>query len=146
MNSNEQQPKVGIVRIYVKDISFESPNTPQVFMRQINPEVSLRVDVHHKAVEGPIHEVVLAMTLEAKQEGNVAFIVEIEQAGLFEVRDATDSQCDGILNVFCATTLFPYARQTIDSLLGQGGLPPLMMAPFNFESLYRQKKLKIQDS
>ncbi len=138
--TQDQQPKIGIARIYIKDLSFESPAAPNIFSQQLEPEVGLRVSVEHRGLQEQLFEVVLQLTIEARQKGEIAFIVEVEQAGIFEIRDASDQQRVNILNIFCPATLFPYARQAVDAALGQGGFPPLMLAPLNFEALYRQKQ------
>ena len=132
--------QIGIARIYLKDISFESPAAPGIFRKRWEPKIDLRVGVAHRHVEEKFYEVTLELRAEAKDEkGEVGFIVEVEQSGLFEVQGFEGEECDHVLQVFCPTNLFPYARQVIDQNLVQGGFPPIMLAPVSFESLYRQK-------
>ena len=125
--------QVGIVRIYLKDLSFESPKAPQIFRENWRPEIKLDVSVKLKRIEGDFYEVCLGMTVEAKSTTEIGFIVELEQAGLFEIRGPEGAHLERALRVFCPTVLFPYARQTIDQALLLGGFPPLMLAPINFE-------------
>lgn len=133
------EPTVGIIRIYAKDLSFELPAAPAVFKKQGNSEVNLRIEVTHKKIEATVFEVVLRLTVEAKSGGAVDFIAEVEHAGLFDIKGATSTSLEAILNVFCPTNIFPYARQAIDAMLLQGSLPPLHLGAVNFESLWRQK-------
>lgn len=135
-----QQPELSILRIYTKDISFESPSSPRIFMENMQPKIDVRVQVHHNEIQENIHEVILEFFAEAKNEkGEIAFIIEIEQAGLFEMKHFKDADRDHCINVFCATNLFPYVRQVVDQNLIQGSLPPLTMAPINFESIYANR-------
>lgn len=132
--------QIGIARIYVKDLSFESPKTPAIFRDNWRPEVKMDVNVKPRRIEGTMFEVVLTLTVEAKEGSEVGFIVEVEQAGLFDVRGPEGPAIDRALQVFCPSTLFPYARQVIDQSLNQGGFPPLMLAPVNFEQLFQRNQ------
>ena len=129
------QVEIGIAHIFVRDISFESPD-PLTFLRSATrPQIRLDARVGVKVVQESLFEVRLELTVEAKTDDKVVFIVEVEQCGLFEVRNASQDQLEHVLNVFCPTTLFPYARQAVDQALNHGGFQPLMLAPINFESL-----------
>jgi len=129
-----KQPKIGIAKIYLKDLSFESPAAPAVFQKPWKPAVNIQVTVNHRQINEKIYEVTLLLNIEAKSEDQIVAIVEVEQAGLFEVIDASQQQLDHILKVFCPTTLFPYARQAIDATLNGGGFPSMMLSPINFEA------------
>lgn len=132
----ENGPRINISKVYIKDLSFESPAVPHIFQKEFQPKVGLNVQVEAKHVQENFHEVTLSITAEAKGVGNeVFFIVEIEQAGLFHIEAGDNPQLDRILKVFCPTVLFPYARQAIDNALTLGGFPPLLLAPLNFEQL-----------
>ena len=133
------EPTVGIVRIYAKDLSFELPGAPAVFRKQGNSEVNLRVDVTNRKIEGSVYEVVLHLTVEAKSAEATDFIAEVEHAGLFDIKGANASDLDMILNVFCPTNIFPYARQAVDGMLQQGSLPSLHLGSVNFDAIWRQK-------
>lgn len=135
--------QIGIARIYVKDLSFESPQAPQIFRDNWQPEIKMNAVVKPRRVQANMFEVTLELTVEAREKDEVGFIVEIEQAGLFDIRGPEGPGFDRALQVFCPATLFPYARQAIDQSLIQGGFPPLMLAPLNFEAMaQRQGELK----
>ena len=131
------QVEIGIARLYVKDLSFESPAAPGVFTKNFQPEIKVRVGVKPQRIEENLFEVCLELHIEGRSGDMVGFIVEIEHAGLFEIRNAPEAQLDSILTVFCPATIFPYARQAIDNAMIQGGFPPLTMSPLDFESLRR---------
>ena len=131
--------QLGIVRIYVKDLSFESPKAPQIFRANWRPEIKLDVTVTPRQIEGSFFEVVLGLTIEAKEGSEIGFIVELEQAGLFDVRGPEGGPLEQALRVICPNLLFPYARQAVDQALLLGGFPPLMLAPINFELSNQQR-------
>ena len=128
-----QSIQLGIVRVYVKDLSFESPRSPQIFRNQWRPEIKLDVSVTPRHIEESLFEVILAINVEARENKDVGFIVEIEQCGLFDVRGPEGQAMEHALRVVCPNVLFPYARQAVDQALLAGGFPPLMLAPINFE-------------
>lgn len=126
-------------RIYTKDISFESPMTPNVFRQEWKPAVN--VDLNTKSSrfdEEGNHEVVLTLTITAKLEEQTAFLVEVQQAGIFFVAGFEGEGLRQLLATVAPTILFPYAREAIDNLVVKGGFPPLMIAPVNFDALFRQ--------
>lgn len=133
------QIEVGIARIYVKDLSFESPRAPDVFQQQVQPELKIQVNVTPKNLGNQFYEVGLNLLVEAVQNKDPVFVIEVEQAGIFEIKNATQTQLDHILTVFAPSTLFPYARAAIDQALVQGSLPPLALAPINFEAMRQQR-------
>jgi len=145
MTTEQNVLQIGIARIYVKDLSFESPKAPMVFRGEAwRPELKLDVGVKPRKIQGDYWEVALELTIEAKESGEVAFIVEIEQGGLFEIKGPEGVGIDRALQIFCPSTLFPYARQAIDQALLVGGFPPLMLAPINFEALREAQEQKPQ--
>jgi preprotein translocase subunit SecB len=138
-NQANQSIQLGIVRVYVKDLSFESPRSPQIFRTQWRPEIKLDVSVTPRHIEESLFEVVLAINVEARENKDVGFIVEVEQCGLFDVRGPEGQAMEHALRVVCPNVLFPYARQAVDQALVAGGFPPLMLAPINFEMPNHQK-------
>jgi len=131
--------QVRLDRIYLKDSSFESPGTPEVFGEEWKPE--LNVDIGTRANSGPAgrFEVVLSATVRAKRgNGKTAFIVEVQQAGLFQIQGLAGEMLQLALGTVCPTTLFPYLREAIDSLVVRGGFPALHLAPVNFDALFKQ--------
>lgn len=136
---NNPPAQVRLERIYLKDSSFESPGTPEVFGEEWKPEIN--VDIGTRTNSGPSgrYEVVLSGTIRAKRaNGKTAFIVEVQQAGLFFIQGLTGDMLQMALGTVCPTTLFPYLRESIDGLVVKGGFPPLHLAPVNFEALFRQ--------
>ncbi|MBZ9566839.1 MULTISPECIES: protein-export chaperone SecB [Modicisalibacter] len=138
----EQQLQFSLQRIYVKDISFESPNAPAVFQQPFKPKVGLDLNTTHEEVGENLYEVVVKVTAQVSHadSGSTSFLVEVEQAGLFRIAGLEGDQLDHTLGAFCPNVLFPYARECIDSLVNRGSFPPLMLAPVNFEAMYAQKK------
>ncbi|SDL59801.1 protein translocase subunit secB [Franzmannia pantelleriensis] len=136
------QLKFSLQRIYVKDISFESPNAPAVFQQPFKPKVSLDLNTSSSQIGDDLYEVVVKVTAEVKhsETENTSFLAEIEQAGLFRIAGIEGQQLEHTLGAFCPNMLFPYARECIDNLVNRGGFPPLMLAPVNFEAIYAQKK------
>ena len=126
-------------RIYTKDISFESPMTPNVFRQEWKPAVNVDLNTKSSRVdEEGNHEVVLTLTITAQLEEQTAFLVEVQQAGIFYVVGIEGEPLRQVLATVGPNILFPYARESIDALVVKGGFPPLMLSPVNFEALYRQ--------
>ena len=139
--AQDQQPQQQFVmqRIYNKDISFESPGTPGVFRKQWQPKVNVDLNTKSNPMdEEGHHEVVLSVTLTAKVDDETAFLVEVQQAGIFLITGFTEEQMRRVLATAAPNILFPYARENIDSLVVKGGFPPVMLAPVNFDALFEQ--------
>lgn len=139
---DKPQLQFALQRIYVKDISFEAPNSPTVFQQPFKPKVGLDLNTTSRQVGEGLYEVVVKVTAQVthSEEGTTSFLAEIEQAGLFRISGIEGQQLDHTLGAFCPNMLFPYARECIDNLVNRGGFPPLMLAPVNFEAIYAQKK------
>ena len=138
-------PEVRLENIYLKDVSFESPMSPQVFSESLEPRLQVDFNASTKPLGSPRYEVVLTTRIEGKaQDGQTAFIIEVQQAGIFGFDGFAEPQIHQVMGTFCLTTLFPYVRETIDSLALKGGLPPLKLAPINFDALYAQGVLRAQ--
>jgi preprotein translocase subunit SecB len=131
-------------RVYLKDLSFESPAAPDVFRKQYQPQVSLDLRTRSSAMEDDHHEVVLTITITAKIEEETAFLVEVQQAGIFYVKGIEGEELRRILAIYCPNVLFPYARETIDTIVTKGTYPALMLAQVNFEGLYAQAMQQAQ--
>jgi preprotein translocase subunit SecB len=142
MAEQEQAAKqLAISKIYVKDFSFESPQSPGVFKSgDWKPETNLNLRSAHTAIEGNAHEVVLTITVEAKQGDTSLFLVELQQAGIFEIAGYEGDELQAIVGSFCPNILFPYARETIASMIQKGGFPEFVLQPINFDALYLQAK------
>ena len=133
--------QLAISKIYIKDFSFESPQTPLVFKSgEWKPQTSLNLRSMHSAVEGDMHEVILTITVEAKEEDKTLFLVELQQAGLFEIAGYDGEELAAIVGSFCPNILFPYAREAIAAVIQKGGFPEFVLQPINFDALYMQSK------
>jgi len=138
-SNTQSKPEIGVERLYVKDISFESPQAPGVFAGAWEPQVKLDINTRFQQLEPNRHEVVLTITVNALQEEEkTAFIIEVQQAGIFHITGLEKDHLRRVLSAMCPGMLFPYARETIDSLAVRGGFPPLSLAPVNFDALYEQ--------
>ncbi|MBE8215270.1 MAG: protein-export chaperone SecB [Endozoicomonadaceae bacterium] len=138
----DKQPQFAIQRVYVKDLSFESPKVPQIFKTEWNPEVKLDLSAAHTELkdEEGLYEVVLSITVTVTSKKTTAFIAEIKQAGIFTIKNIPVEHMQQTLSAFCPNILFPYARETIDNMIIRGSFPPIMLAPVNFDALLEQAK------
>ncbi len=125
-------------RIFIKDLSFEAPQGAAAFKQQWQPQVNLDLNTRNGQLDADNYEVVLTLTVTAKQGEDTAFLVEVQQGGVFLCKGLEGEQLHQVLGSLCPSILFPYARETIDSLVVKGSFPPLMIAPVNFEALYQQ--------
>ena len=133
------QQQFTMQRIYAKDVSFESPASPDIFRQNWQPNVNVDLNTRSsKADETGNHEVILTITVTAKMEDTSAFLVEVQQAGIFFAAGIEEDSLKQILATVAPNILFPYAREAIDALVVKGGFPPLMLAPVNFDALYQQ--------
>lgn len=144
--AQEPTSQFSLQRIYVKDLSFEAPKSPEVFREEWNPNIELDLNTRQRALEGDFHEVVLTITVTVKTGEEVAFIAEVQQAGIFLVQGLDDASQGHALGAFCPSILFPYARETLDSLVVRGSFPALMLAPVNFDALYAQELQRMQSA
>lgn len=144
-NEQAATQNLAIQKIYTKDISFESPNSPFGFQDEWKPEVSVDINTDGQTLENNNFEVVLKVTITAKNNDKTAFLVEVQQAGVFQLTGFDDEQQAFILGSYCPGTLFPYARQVISNLVTDGGYPPVILAPVNFEALYQEHLKQKQD-
>lgn len=131
--------QLAIQKIYVKDVSFEAPNSPAVFTGELNPTADVHFANRTTALDAENHEVVLTVTVKVRQEERTIYLVEVQQAGIFTVRGFPAEHLGAILATACPNTLFPFAREAICDLVSKGGFPQLLLAPVNFEILYAQE-------
>ncbi|AWN73312.1 protein-export chaperone SecB [Legionella anisa] len=136
---NQNETQFMIQRIYTKDLSFETPNTPAVFQQQWEPELNLEINTSSTQLEPGVYEVILTVTTTVSNKKTTAFLVEVKQAGIFTIQGAPENQLDHLLNSFCPNILFPYAREAITSQVIRGSFPQLVLAPINFDALYMQQ-------
>ena len=133
---NAAGPNFAVQRLYLKDLSFETPQGPAAFQKQWKPKVNQDLSTKSAKMDDNIYEVALRITVTVKDEEETIYLIEVEQAGLFTIKGIDGPQLAQVLNVTCASMLLPYAREAIDSTLIKGSFPPLMIPPINFESLF----------
>ena len=138
--SNDSK-QIGISKIYVKDFSFESPKAPDVFRSaEWSPQTDLNLRSSHTSIADDHHEVVLTITIEAKQNEETVFLVELHQAGLFNIAGYSEEEFKAIVGSFCPNILFPYARESVANIIQKGGFPEFLLQPINFDALYLQSR------
>lgn len=141
--NKEQQHEFSIQRIYIKDLSYEAPNTPDIFNVDWAPQVDLNLHTSSQKISDHVYEVVLQITVSVKLKDKTAFLVEVKQAGIFSLKGFTEEQIGPMLGNFCPNILFPYARELVSETICRGSFPPLYLAPINFDAFY-QEQLKHQ--
>src|SRR5476651_2000311 len=136
--TDSTKPNFEIQRIYTKDLSYEAPNTPHTFSEDWKPEVQLNLETKSSRIQENVHEVILSVTATVTSSKKSAFLVEIQQSGIFMITGFPSDQLHQMLGSFCPNILFPYARERISDLVVRGGFPQLILAPVNFDALYAQ--------
>lgn len=131
-------PEFSIQKIFIKDLSFESPDAPDVFLREWKGDTNIQLNTNARPVreEDGVYEVELGLTVTTKSQDQTAYLVEIKQAGVFIIRGFPEDQRNQLLGSYCPGTLFPFARETVADLVAKGGFPQLLLQPVNFEALY----------
>ncbi len=142
-STEEKPPVFHIQRIYMKDMSFETPKTPHIFQQDWTPDVQLEVTSDHTVLSGNAYEVVLRLTVTAKMAEEVAFLCEIQQAGIFTIEGIPDQNMESTLGAYCPNILYPYARESVSNLVLRGSFPQLNLGPINFDALLVAKKQKL---
>ncbi|MGZ4958274.1 MAG: protein-export chaperone SecB [Methylomonas sp.] len=127
-----------IQKIYTKDISFETPNAPKVFTLKWEPSLDLNLGTHVETLENSMYEVSLTITATVRIADSAAYLVEVNQAGIFSIAGFSEQEMGPMLGSFCPNILFPYAREVVSDLVNKGGFPQLILAPVNFDALYMQ--------
>jgi preprotein translocase subunit SecB len=137
--SEQPQPQFSIEKIYTKDISLELPHAPQIFLERENPKVEVQMATKGEPIRDDFHHVLLTVTVTAKLNERVLFLVEVGQGGIFQIKNVPAEELEPILNITCPNILFPYAREAVSSTISRCGLPPVWLAPVNFEVIYQQR-------
>lgn len=136
----ELQPVFSIEKIYVKDLSLEVPNAPQVYLEAAQPEIDMQLASEGKQIDDGFFEVALTVTVTAKLPEKTMFLCEVTEAGIFRIENVPADDIEPILGVACPNILFPYARETVSNLVNRAGFPPVLLSPINFEALYLQQR------
>jgi preprotein translocase subunit SecB len=134
------QPVFSIEKVYVKDLSLEIPNAPQVFLEREAPTVDIQLHHNSSGVEDGVFETVLTVTVTAKVKDKTMFLVEAAQAGIFVARNIPPAELEAVLAIACPNILFPYVREAISDLVVRAGFPPVILSPVNFEAIYQQQR------
>jgi len=138
-NTPNTQEKFAIQKIYTKDISLETPNSPQIFKEVWKPNIEFEMSTQTNTLSENVYENVLRLTVTAKIEDKTAFLIEVHQAGIFTLMNFTNARLDYMFNGFCPNILFPYARENISTLVSRGGFQQLVLSPVNFDAVYAQQ-------
>jgi len=137
--AEQQQSQFMIQKIYTKDISFETPNSPEIFREEWKPELDLQMTNEYKQLDEHTHDITLVATVTAKIEDKTAFLIEVKQAGVFTLTGYSEQEMGPLVGSVCPNILFPYAREVISDIVIKGGFPQLVLAPVNFDALYRNQ-------
>jgi preprotein translocase subunit SecB len=141
---DSQGQQFNIQKVFMKDMSFETPNSPAIFTEEWKPDINLQLTSNATPMAEGLFEVVLSLTVTAKLGEKTAYLAEIQQGGIFSLGGFDQPQMSHMLGAFCPNVLYPFAREAIADLIGKGGFPPVYVAPVNFDALYAQRMQEIQ--
>lgn len=145
MSDDANTRQFAIQRIYTKDISFETPNSPQIFTGEWQPSINVQLNTNANNLGNDHYELALTVTVTATQGENTAFLAEVQQAGIFLISGLPEEEMAPMMGIYCPNILFPYAREAVTDLVARGSFPQLVLAPVNFEALYAQQLQQQQD-
>lgn len=134
-----QEPQFQLQKIYVKDVSFEIPGAPQIFQEDGQVEIKMNLAQKVENLSDGVHEICLTVTVTASLGEKTAYLAEVQQAGIFSISGLNEQSTHAAMNTLCPHTLFPYARRMITDLVAEGGFPPLVLQPINFDQIYAQR-------
>ena len=143
--SESPQPTFAIEKVFLKDMSVEVPNAPEVFLERESPSMEVNISSAGREVQSGLYEVVLTVTITARIKEKTVFLVEVAQAGVFQIRNVPPQDMGPLLGIACPNTLFPYARETVSSVTARAGFQPVMLAPMSFEGIYQQQLQRMQE-
>ena len=144
--TEQEAPLFAIEKIYVKDVSLEVPNAPEIFLEQDSPEVGIQLQIGVKKLSEDAYEVTLTVTVTAKIGEKTVFLIEVGQGGIFRIRNIPEDNMAPLLSIACPNILFPYARETVASLATSAGFAPVVLQPVNFEALYAARAQQEQQA
>ena len=134
----EEEKQFALQKLYIKDVSFETPNSPAVFTQKWEPKVEFNLASNAQTLQEDLYEITLTVTVTVKLEDKTAYLVEVSQAGIFTMTGFDEQELAPLIGSFCPNILFPYAREAVSDLVIKGGFPPMLLAPVNFDALYMQ--------
>lgn len=139
--TDQAQPVFSIEKLYVKDLSIEVPNSPQIFLEREAPQVNVQLRTEGNPVDDGVFDVTLTVTVSAKLPGDkTMFLIEVAQAGVFQIRNIPEGELEPVMMIGCPNILFPYAREAVSDAVTRAGFQPVILAPVNFEALYRAQR------
>jgi preprotein translocase subunit SecB len=139
-SNDANNPIFQIQRIYLKDISLEQPNAPQIFLTPGEPKIQIEVDIQFGQLQGDLYEVIVIGNVTTRLEDKVLFLVEAQQAGIFELKNIPAEQLEPMLAIACPSIIYPYLRSNIADLIGRAGFQPIHLAEINFHQLYEDRR------
>jgi preprotein translocase subunit SecB len=142
--NNQEAPQMSLQKLYIKDVSFETPNAPEIFNEKGQPEIKMNLNQKVKQLNEGVYEVSLAVTVTCKVLDKTAYLAEVHQAGIFNMVNFPENILHQTLGSYCPNVLFPYARQTVSDLVMNGGFQPLLLQPVNFDHLYQEQMQQAQ--
>lgn len=134
------QPQFAIEKLYIKDLSLEVPNAPQIFTEQGQPAVDLNLHTDGKQISGDAYHVTLTVTVTAKMGDKTLFLIEVVQGGIFRIANVLPEMMPQVLGITCPNLLYPYAREVVSDVSVRAGFMPIVLQPINFEMLYQQQQ------
>ena len=140
MADDNQSPVFQIQRMYLKDLSLEQPNSPQILLEQQQPQVDINLGVGAEQVADGIFEVAVTATVTTKVQDKVLFLVEAKQAGIFEIRNVPEDQMQGIISIVCPQMIYPYLRAIVSDICTRAGFPPIMLTEVNFQAMFQAQQ------
>ena len=140
----DQDPVFNIQRVYLKGASLEQPNSPAILLEQEQPSVDINLGVNVENVADGVFEVTVTATVQTKIQDKTVFLVECQQAGIFEIRNVPEDQLGGLIGVACPQIVYPYLRGNVADLIQRGGFPPVHLAEINFQSMYQQQQAAVE--
>lgn len=144
-NQDQHTREFALQRIYTKDLSFETPNSPAIFQQEWKPESSVNLNTEVKSLADKVFEVVLTVTVTTKIGEQTTYLVEVKQAGIFSISGFPQQEMGPLLGAYCPNLLFPYAREVISDLVARGSFPQLLLQPVNFDALYAQHQKHLSE-
>lgn len=139
------QPVFQIQRVYLKDLSLEQPNSPQILTQQGQPQVDVNLGIEVQPIEEGLFEVAVVATVTTQLEGRTLFLIEAKEAGIFELRNIPDDQIQPVLAIACPTIVYPYLRAVVSDMVTRAGFPPVHLAEVNFQAMYEAQQQALAD-
>jgi preprotein translocase subunit SecB len=140
MAENDNNPVFQIQRIYLKDLSLEQPNSPQILLDQNQPQVDISLGISAEPIQEGLFEVCVTATVTTKVKDQTLFLVEAKQAGIFEIRNVPQEQMQGIVSIVCPQMIYPYLRAIVSDVCTRAGFPPILLTEVNFQAMYEAQQ------